>query len=175
MPSATTEAVNGLRPLALSGDRNAQYTLARLYFAGDGVTQSDATGTEWLQEAAKRDHPAAQMALARIYLDGAAGALRDVDRAARWLDRSAHLGNAEAQYELATLHRDGVSVKRDPMRAYVWYALSARGGYTPAVAVESDVGASLSREQMAIAKELLGRWQPGDFDQLRTAFLAAPK
>lgn len=172
---ANKTSVAGIQSVASAGDRNAQFTLARMYREGDGVDRDDTLATHWLQEASKRDHPAAQMALARIYLDGTAGSNRDVDTAARWLDRAAHLGNAEAQYELATLLREGVAVKRDPIRAYVWYALSARGGYTPAVAVEGGVGASLASDQMSIAKDLLSRWQPGEFDQLRTDFLAAPK
>ena len=125
----------------------------------------------WLTEAAKRDHPAAQMELARMYMDGSGGSQKDPDNAARWLDRAAHLGNAEAQYELAALCRDGVSVKRDPVRAYVWYALSARGGYTPAAAAEGGAGTALTADQMSAAKEQVAAFQPGEFDKLRSEFL----
>ncbi|HCK78796.1 MAG TPA: hypothetical protein DHW34_02140, partial [Actinobacteria bacterium] len=120
-PAANTKAVAtpttggsvaGIQSVASAGDRNAQFTLARMYREGDGVDRDNALALHWLTEAAKRDHPAAQMALARLYLDGTAGTQRDMDSAARWLDRAAHLGNAEAQYELATLTREGVSVKR---------------------------------------------------------------
>ena len=70
----------------------------------------------------------------------------------------AERGDADAQYMLGFLYARGEGVRRDLVRAYLWFSLAARQGDQ----IAADMVASLSRrmtpEQIARAKELARDW-----------------
>ncbi len=70
----------------------------------------------------------------------------------------AEQGDPDAQYMLGFLYARGEGVRRDLVRAYLWFSLAARQGD----AIAADMVVSLSRrmtpEQIAQAKALALEW-----------------
>jgi hypothetical protein len=78
-------------------------------------------------ERAKREDPAAEYELYRMYANGTVPAEGAGD-ASTWLQRSADHGNDNAQYELASAFRDGINVLQDYERAFKWMQRAAETG-----------------------------------------------
>jgi hypothetical protein len=75
---------------------------------------------------------------------------------------NADRGNADAQMFIGDTHYLGAyKLKRDPVRAWVWYSLAAQKGGELAMQQLSKVTTELSPEQLAEAKRQLEAWQPG--------------
>ena len=72
---------------AKAGDAEAQYQLARLYFEGNGVDQSDKKGAYWVRRAADQGHMLAQGDLGMMYALGVMVRKDDVE-AVKWLTLS---------------------------------------------------------------------------------------
>ena len=79
--------------------------------------------THWLALAARRDLPAAQYALGKLYLSDDSE-VHDVDDGVQWLERAAGNGNADAAYRLGKEYLTGKSVQKDAVKAaeYLRYA-----------------------------------------------------
>lgn len=45
---------------------------------------------------------------------------KNYERAFNYLDKASKLGNKESQYQLALLYMEGLGVKQDYIRAYIW-------------------------------------------------------
>lgn len=113
---------------AARGDREAQYYLALLSSAGDGLIKDEAAAVNWLLAAAEQDHVAAQYALSRAYSRGA-GTAEDVSKALLWLSRAAEAGHSEAQFYLALAYERGQGVDQSSASALRWYRASAESGF----------------------------------------------
>ena len=113
---------------AARGDREAQYYLALLSSAGDGLIKDEAAAVNWLLAAAEQDHVAAQYALSRAYARGA-GTAEDAAKALLWLNRAAEAGHSEAQFYLALTYERGQGVDQNPASALRWYRASAESGF----------------------------------------------
>lgn len=96
-PARAVELLAGSAP---RGNAEAQYLLGLLYQAGDGVVADTNTALNWYLAAAEAEHPAAQLALARLYLAAPENS-RNAEAGMTWLRRSAGNGVAQAQFELA--------------------------------------------------------------------------
>lgn len=83
---------------ARTGDREAQYELARLYFDANGVDHSDKKAEVWIRKAAEQGHAAAQLDLATMYAHGVVVRKSPVD-ACKWLILSARQGFGPAMIE----------------------------------------------------------------------------
>lgn len=62
--------INLLTSLANAGRAEAQYSLGKLYLAGNGVEQDYSIAFSWLEKAALQNYSAAQMHLGQMYLNG---------------------------------------------------------------------------------------------------------
>lgn len=71
-----------------------------------------------------------QFNLARLYQFGD-GVDLDYEQAIYWYTRAAEQDNAEAQYELGTMHLSPQYDKQDFALAIKWYTMSAELGYAP--------------------------------------------
>ena len=100
-----------LRHSAESGDVDAQFDLAYLYYKADsdpavsGMTQSNNLAAYWYRKAAQQGHLSAQYNMAVLYLHGH-GVDRDPVTAYAWLLLAAgegHLGSQELIKELDTI------------------------------------------------------------------------
>ena len=77
----------------------------------------------WLELAAKRNLPAAQYALGKLYLSDDPE-VHDVDDGLRWLEQAARNGNTDAAYRLGKEYLTGKAVQKDAVKAaeYLRYA-----------------------------------------------------
>jgi TPR repeat protein len=97
-----TTALQLLRPLAESGNPDAQINLANMYFDGQGVPQDYAESVKWYLSAADQGSVDAQIALGFLYEYGDAVPL-DFVQAHKWFDLAG-----------APLYRDAVAAKMTP-------------------------------------------------------------
>lgn len=118
---------------AVQGDAYAAMKLGDLYASGQGVPQNEAIAADWREKAANRGNVVAQRLLGKMYLDGK-GVARDDRKAEYWLKRAAiEGGDAEAQYTLALMHRNGKVAEPNPALANDLLARAAAQGHEGAV------------------------------------------
>jgi TPR repeat protein len=84
----------------------------------------------------------------------------DYATAARRWRPMAEAGNAEAQFLLATLYARGQGVARDPATAYKWYWAAAAQKMDGANASLRKLTASMSKEELERARQLIANWKP---------------
>ncbi|SLN76621.1 tetratricopeptide repeat protein [Roseisalinus antarcticus] len=113
------EAMEVFRPLARSGNADAEELIGVLYALGLGVE-------------------------------------RDPERAFDWYLRSSMKGHPGAQSGLGWYYETGLGLPApDPVRAYLWYALSAIGGDEDALDSLEHITPRLSAEERARAEVLV--------------------
>lgn len=139
-----------LRSLALDGDAEAQYQLAKWY-AKSEATGDDVQASHWWQLAAKQGLAKAQYALGIVYANGR-GVRTDHARAVHWYRQAADQGLAEAEYNLAMHYWLGQGVPRDEARAVQWLRRAAEKGlpqaqYNLGLLSERDRGATQRPEE----------------------------
>jgi TPR repeat protein len=121
----------------------------------DGLAAYDrgdfATAYRELAPAAAGGEPAAQYALARMYLSGE-GVDRDGAEGLKWLRKAAMAGVGAAQYQLGACHEWGIAVAQDYGEAARWYRMAADRG-VPAAQYRLGLlylnGAGLERDPVA--------------------------
>ncbi|GHU35289.1 hypothetical protein AGMMS50256_30230 [Betaproteobacteria bacterium] len=74
------------------------------------------------------------------------GVPHDEGKALEWFRKSAAQGNADAQYMLGVMFRDGRGIARDPVQALVWLRQSAEQGKNEA---QNDLGGMYGRGEGA--------------------------
>lgn len=96
------KALESFVPLAETADHAyAQYFLARMYAAGQGVDQDFDIATKWFRKAAEKGVGDAQHRLGKLYESGE-GVPMDMEYAFGWYAVAAHVGNAKAAEALET-------------------------------------------------------------------------
>lgn len=113
--------------LAEQGDPAAQYSLAYMYYQGEGVPQDPAKAVEWYRQSAMQGIAEAELALGLLYSEGT-GVARDQSEGTRWIRRAAERGLPTAQFELGVAYAFGLAVPRDYDEAQNWYARAANSG-----------------------------------------------
>lgn len=122
------KAMSLLMPAAEAGNPNAQYLTAIMYDFGRGVPTNHEKANEWYLRAAEQGQDDAQYNLAISYKIGE-GIEQDDNMAVYWLSKSAangdmdaidvltssyaNRGNADAQYALAQVYKNGVTLHED--------------------------------------------------------------
>lgn len=160
------EAFRELDPLAVAGDPVAQYTVARMYLAGQGVPRDAADGLRWLRKAAGSGLASAQYQLGARYQFGI-DLPQDYARAAAWYLKAADRGFAAAQFRLGILYMNGLGVARDPITAHMWLNLAIAqlppGPLRDAAAkLRENLAEKMSAAQIARAQLLARNWRPAD-------------
>ena len=177
------KAVATLKKAAEQGNADAQYRLGTIYKEGKGVPRNDDMGCQWYAEAAAQGHDAglnalkqlaeqgdaaAQYRLGTMYKEGK-GVLRSDDMACQWyakaaaqghdaglnvLKQLAEQGDADAQYRLGTMYKEGKSMPQDSNMACQWYAEAAAQGHEAGLSVlkqlaeQGDAAAQFSLGEM---------------------------
>lgn len=96
------QALDTFVPLAETSDHAyAQYFLARMYAAGQGVDQDFEIAARWYRKAAEKGVGDAQYRLGHLYETGE-GVPGDMEFAFGWYSVAAHLGNAKGVEALKT-------------------------------------------------------------------------
>lgn len=133
-----------LRPLAESGDADAQYELGQSYCCmGPGFDTQ--TATEWLCRAAKQEDARAMVELGRIYLG-------DVSRTA-----------APGQKLL-----QAVSAREARAIAYVWLSRASISGHENAADRLARLSTRMTPDDLRLAQSLDERWPdvPCEYDEV---------
>lgn len=131
--------------------REAQYSLALLYWQGQGVKQSYTQAEHWLLLAAKKGHSEAQSKLGNLYLLGLTGVV-NTSAAQTWFEKSAQQGNVNGQYNLGVLYLDGVGVAKDQTLAKKWLSAAAAQGDEEAKKLLQET--STASDSVTTVKEL---------------------
>lgn len=151
-------AMHFWRPLADQGHARAQYNLGKLYFLGEGVPLDNAQCRYWWLKAADQDHVLAQFNLANMYYFGN-GVSKNTAEALKWYRRAAGQGYARAQFNLGLMYRLGEGVSQDVVQAYKWWSLAAAQGNEDAGSNQTALARTMTREQVAKAKQLTSEWR----------------
>lgn len=121
-------AAKELRPLAETGDAEAQYRVGMMYEFGKGFPKNMTQAISWLRKAGNQGHTAAEVELGVIYMSGD-GVAKDDAQAVDWFSKAAAQGSATAQYDLGMMYAKGAGVKPDNARAVEWLRKSADQGF----------------------------------------------
>jgi len=76
------------------GESEAQYAVAMMYAAGEGVEMDQKEAAKWFEKAADEGHPHAMFKIAERYETGT-GVKRDPDKAMMWYRKAAESGYAK--------------------------------------------------------------------------------
>ena len=114
------------------GDIAAQYSVALMYWIGDGTRQNKAAAIKWFRTAAGHGHTESQLWLGRACLQGEM-VRKSAPEAVKWYREAANKKNLAAQYELAMLLYEGSgSIRQDLMEAGHWMTEAANAGLADA-------------------------------------------
>ncbi len=182
-PGSQGNDIQQLLPQAQAGDAGAQFNLGVVYYSQNdsedamvwfrraaeqgyddaqnnlglllATVKHDTTeGVYWLTQAANLGNANAENNLGAYYLDGI-GVKQDPVLSAQYFARAAEQGHVEAQSALGQMYLNGKGVKADKEVAYKWLKIAFVQGDTN---VEHDLGtvtASMSKEQIAAAEEMI--------------------
>jgi TPR repeat protein len=130
-----------------------------MYYLGQGVAKDNAEAALWFKKAADQGIADAQYNLGVLHYQGT-GVKQDYAEAFRLYSLSAEKGYALAQYNLGLMYLQGAGVPKDPVRAYIWLDLASGHKIPGAVKSLDYLGKTMTPEQLAEAKELMGDWKP---------------
>lgn len=147
MQKLPDRAKTWLRAAADQGYVLSQVDLAAILFASSQVTDK-IEAFRWSTRLAEESHNAQGALMTGNCLLEFGCAKRNPAEAARWLERAAMAGIAEAAYKLAGLYRSGQGVAKDPAQAAWWMKAAADQAYVPA---ENELG-DLYRQGEGIAR-----------------------
>ncbi len=116
-------ALEELRPLAMTGNAQAQFYLGFIYRNGQGTREDFAEAVTWYRRAALQGVAGAQFNLGLMY-DNGQGVPQDLGEAINWYLRAAEQGVAGAQFNLGLKNRDGEGVPPDLAQAHFWFNLA---------------------------------------------------
>jgi len=159
-----TEAADHLRQAAEMGLTIAQFRLATLYEAGQGVTQNLETAQLWYERAANGGNVLAMHNLAILYAEGRLGGTPNYGEAARWFAEAASYDVRDSQFNLAVLFHTGRGVRTDPRQAYLWYTIAERGGDLEAGIQRTALASRLDESVRGRIETAAAVWEPRPFD-----------
>lgn len=152
------KAVEAWRPLAISGDADAQFNLAQAYKLGRGVPLDPGLAEQWFGKAAAQGHPQAEANFAlALFQNGKR------DEAVPWLEKAVARGEPRAQLVLGTMLFNGDSVPRDWVRAYALITRATAAGIPKAAETQAQmdqyIDTDLRQKGLALARQY--ETQPG--------------
>jgi len=90
------EAYCIMRPLAESGDADAQYNIGWMYLNGYGLRINDSLALEWWKKASEQGHSDASFSIGMLYSLGEGEVPKDTDKAIDYYLIAANVGNEDA-------------------------------------------------------------------------------
>jgi len=150
----STAAIEALKYAAAGGERLAQWKLAKLYASGDGVPRDDLKAYELFSQIVANydeDNPdrrdaaivsSAFVALGVYSLNGIENTevVANPQHALQLFQFAAtNFGDANALYNLARMHLDGVGTSKDGIEALRWLSLAAAKGHLQAEALLGEM------------------------------------
>jgi uncharacterized protein len=122
-----SSAVTIWRPLAESGDADAQFNLGQAYRLGRGVTINLGAAKTWFERAASSGHLDAQTTLGLLLFQNG-----DQQQGLKWLRRAAEQGEPRALLVYGTALYNGDAVTQDRLLGYAFVSRAAAQGLGPA-------------------------------------------
>lgn len=151
------KALKELTPLADQGDADAQCTLGKMYWMGEGVLKDPERGVKLFKLSAAQGNPDAQFYVGSWYLLPH----RDVAEGAKWLRLSAEQGNKDAQWLLGKAYLEGdKDLPRDPVQADLWLQLAADQNLDFYKAALRAAEGQMTPAQVAKGRALAAAWKP---------------
>ena len=166
-------ALREWEPLALDGDRVAQYNMGVLYDSGLGVPIDKTRAFEWYRKAAAQGFAQAQNNLGRMFYMGDA-VPPDYAKAEAYFLQAAAQGVAFSHFFLGMIYAGGgPGVKAEPIHAYKWLSIASALHESPqyrsdALSSRALVAQGMSEAQIATAERLAFDWKE-KFQQQRAA------
>ena len=105
-----------LKPLAESGDSQAQVTLGIMHDFGHGVSKDPTEAIKWYIKAAEQGIPLIQHRVGVKYFEGQ-GVDQDYLKAVYWWEQSANSGLTDSQFNLGLLYYRGIGLEIDYQKA----------------------------------------------------------
>lgn len=160
--SAAASRLHAIRPMAETGDAEAQNILGMLYTGGYGVPQDYAEALKWFELAAAQGDLAAQGYLGILYAEGET-VPQDYAKAREWYGLAATQGSPHHQMELGNLYENGQGGPVDYVEAHRWYNLAASRESDPeaqaqAINRRDEVADKMTPAQIAAAQKLAREW-----------------
>nr|WKF62167.1 Localization factor PodJL [Paraburkholderia busanensis] len=165
-----------LRLTAAFGNAAAREALADVSISSTRLDERR-DGVELYRQLALDGAPRAQATLGHLLLRGVPGIAPDYAESRRWLEQAVTHAplDAQAAYDLATLHRNGYGVARDDALALHWLARAAQAGLPRAqfqLANEYRFGATLPHDD-ALALQWLTRAANAELPEANLALAIA--
>lgn len=114
------EAIRIAKPLAESGNPDAQFMVGMSYVNGLGVQRNPQEGSSWLHKAAGANHMNAQAVLGTMYFRGD-GVEKDYFVSLQMRKKAAEKGQLNAAYEVAQMATNGQGTERNIALAKSYY------------------------------------------------------
>jgi TPR repeat protein len=148
------------------GLQAAQLQVGLAYYNGSMVVNQDyAAAAKWLKLAAAQNDAPKQTAMAAnalgsLYEHGW-GVSVDGPEAEKWYGQAADLGDVHGRSNLGRIYNEGMVVKKDPVKAYMWTKLAASQGEPLATHLYSEAMAAkaFTPDQIAEGDRLLADYQ----------------
>jgi TPR repeat protein len=134
------------------------YMMGQQYLNGHGVEQDHAAAFSAFSEGAARRDPASKYYLALCYLNGL-GVEAYSTAGLAYLESSASLGYAEAQFLLGEIHLAGKIILQDRAEAAALFRTAAAQGLEKAINSLEELEPILTSEEMSLADQRLSVWQ----------------
>ncbi|MBB6521094.1 tetratricopeptide repeat protein [Pseudoteredinibacter isoporae] len=119
------EAAKALSSSFEAGDGDAAFYLGRMFELGLGTKADIKRAAGLYQLAADKNSALGQNRLALVYIRGEAGVLQDYSQALEILKKAAATGNADAQFNYATMFEKGWGLKPNMKEAVTWFTKAA--------------------------------------------------
>lgn len=111
----------------------AQGLLGYMYSLGLGVPKDLDVAYRFFKDAAAQDDPLGHNGLGFIFFQGTGTTIRqDLTMAFEHFNRSAHTGNADGMFNLASVYLTGSGTEQSFQKATQWYTQALDRGHTPA-------------------------------------------
>ena len=117
--------------IAVRGEAEAQFELARLYAEGRGTPRDTELASQWYLSAAEYGHPRAQYALAKLF-ENRVVADQDYTRALEAFRELSQLGPDAIQANLGTTFDQCMEIAAETSPAIHWYQRAAEQGLVDA-------------------------------------------
>lgn len=118
--AADNAVINKLQDRATTGDANAQFELAEIYYKGDGVMKNYDTAFVWFEKAANQGHAESQHRMGHIYEYGVGLAKKDNKQAFEWFHKAAEQDHMPAQTKVALMYMTGKGVRKSKENYKLW-------------------------------------------------------
>lgn len=105
------DGIKGLKKASLQNNANAQYTLGKMYYQGNGVPLNKKNGFTLIEKSAKNKFPDAQYDLAKIYFSQKNQKIQKAG--IYWLKQSVKSNKIEACSDLYKIYNSGLLVEKN--------------------------------------------------------------